>query len=165
VLDAQVRKLSDRLNTLSTTVFAMVRTPQQPSAAESRSQEQLLLTPRSTITATAPPLPRGPLSVFESDDDDDENDDYEGREGTGLPYPNGRGKTADAGGPTRSPRDEEEEGEEEEPTPVVVRYGAFGEELRADDDDEDEDEQKRRKAARTLSLSQLTMGRAQRARV
>ncbi|EGY22780.1 hypothetical protein HYQ45_010063 [Verticillium longisporum] len=38
-------------------------------------------------------------------------------------------------------------------------YGAFGEELRDGDGDEDDEDGQRKKAARTLSLSQLTMGK------
>ncbi|KAG7133719.1 hypothetical protein HYQ45_008148 [Verticillium longisporum] len=38
-------------------------------------------------------------------------------------------------------------------------YGAFGEELRDGDEDEDDEDGQRKKAARTLSLSQLTMGK------
>jgi hypothetical protein len=59
----------------------------------------------------------------------------------------------------------------EESTPGVG-YGAFGEELKPDeeegeegDDGGDEDDPKRKKAARTLSLSQLTLGKGQRTRI
>ncbi|AEO53944.1 hypothetical protein MYCTH_2053975 [Thermothelomyces thermophilus ATCC 42464] len=172
ILEAQVKKLSDRLNTLSTTMFAMVRGP-----SESRSQERLashsvggssplLLTPKTTVPAP-PPLPQEPLSVFESDDDDDDDDDG-GKEEAELPPSKSRGK-ADAGEGrrgvvnSRAPR--------EEPAPIVT-YGAFGEELREDDGEDGDgdggdaaDDQKRKKAARTLSLSQLTMGKGQRTKV
>lgn len=171
VLEAQVKKLSERLNTLSTTMFAMVRGP-----SESRSQERLappsvggssplLLTPR---TFTAPSQRQQQLSIFETDEDEDDDDD--------APQVRKQGQ-ANA--------DILEEGElteddfqtpREERTPMVG-YGAFGEELRPDEDNGgeddgggggsvgDEDEHKRKKAARTLSLSQLTLGTGQRTRI
>ncbi len=178
-LEAQVKKLSDRVNTLSTTMFAMIRSP-----SESRSNERLaasaaaaaapstpsasavsLLQSPKTLRVPPPPRPRQEqLSMFETDDDDDEN------------VPAGRGKRK---------TDLDEEGEvteddfqtpREERTPLVS-YGAFGPGgLRVpghDDDDDtegggasgDEDDPKRKKAARTLSLGQLTLGKGQRARV
>lgn len=134
-LEAQVKKLSERLNLLSSTMFAMVRDP-----AKSKSQERLrpdtnATTPAPTpsptgLTSVSIPVPAGKAqSVFEDDDDDGstvakEGDDY-----------------SEA---FQTPR------EESGPT----NYGAFGEELKDDDDDP-----KRKKAARTLSLSQLTMGK------
>jgi hypothetical protein len=169
VLEAQVKKLSERLNTLSTTMFAMVRGP-----SESRSQERLappsvgggsplLLTPRTFTTSSQR---QQQLSIFETDEDDDEDDDT--AQSKTLPSTN---------------TDILEEGEiteddfqtpREERTPMVG-YGAFGEQLRPDADDdgedenndgaEDEDEHKRKKAARTLSLSQLTLGMGQRTRI
>ncbi|KAL2165817.1 hypothetical protein VTG60DRAFT_3755 [Thermothelomyces hinnuleus] len=169
ILEAQVKKLSERLNTLSTTMFAMVRGP-----SESKSQERLashsvggssplLLTPKTTVPAP-PPLPQEPLSVFESDDDDDDDEEKEEAE---LSRSKSWGKAGAGEGRrgvvnSQAPR--------EEPTPIV-RYGAFGEELREDDGEDedgdggDADDQKRKKAARTLSLSQLTMGKAQRTKV
>ncbi|KAK0729131.1 hypothetical protein B0T21DRAFT_207534 [Apiosordaria backusii] len=152
-LESQVKKLSERLNTLSSTVFAMVRSP-----SESRSHERLapaasssslgggspLLLPNSQKTRLhVPPVTQQQeqLSVFdESDDDDDEE-----------------AKTVEVG-------KDDEEGVEEFQTPVEVKYGAFGEELREGEEGDDE-EHKRKKAARTLSLSQLTLGKGQRAQV
>ncbi|KAH6650207.1 hypothetical protein F5144DRAFT_37639 [Chaetomium tenue] len=102
-LEAQVKKLSERLNTLSTTMFAMVRGP-----SESRSQERLgmvgsgggagssvgggsgggggsalslPLTPKMASPLLAPPpalFPREQLSVFETDDDDDDDGEVSG---------------------------------------------------------------------------------------
>jgi len=167
-LEAQVKKLSERLNTLSTTMFAMVRGP-----SESRSHERLAppssvggssplpLTPKRSLLA--PPLiPREQLSVFESDDDD------EGGEEVGS-QPVKKQARADL--------EEGETTEDDFQTPREVRtpmvgYGAFGEELRPEDDggdgdgdDPGEDDPKRKKAARTLSLSQLTLGKGQRMRI
>ncbi|KAK4681738.1 hypothetical protein QC764_110060 [Podospora pseudoanserina] len=168
-LESQVRKLSERLNTLSSTVFAMVRSP-----SESRSQERLIAPAASSSSlSTGSPLllpnslkgtpttrakshvpavtqqGQEQLSVFDDDDDDDDDDD-----------------------------EEEEEEEKDFQTPMeVVKYGAFGEELKDHgvvgeeggdgegewggnlDGDGGGEENKRRKAARTLSLSQLTLGR------
>ena len=146
-LEAQVRKLSERVNALSSTMFAMVRDP-----AKSRSQERLaggVVSASSTNTPTKgqqqqsssllsiPPVPKA-SSVFEDDDDDS---DFEGdKEGTGAAVPSEFG---------------DETASEAFQTPGEERahYGAFGEELREDDDP------KRKKAARTLSLSQLTLGK------
>jgi hypothetical protein len=174
-LEAQVKKLSDRVNTLSTTMFAMIRSPSEsrsnerlaasaaaaapPASAVGGSAVSLLQSPKTLLV----PPPRRPrqeqLSVFETDDDDDDE-------------------------PKRK-RDLDEEGEateddfqtpREERTPLVS-YGAFGPGgLRVpghDDDDDTEgggasgedDDPKRKKAARTLSLGQLTLGKGQRARV
>jgi hypothetical protein len=168
-LEAQVKKLSERLNTLSTTMFAMVRGP-----SESRSQERLsppsvggssplLLTPR---TFTAPSQRQQQLSIFETDEDDDEDADV----AQSKELPSMKTDILEEGEITeddfQTPR--------EQRTPMVG-YGAFGEQLRPDVDDdgedendvgaEDEDEHKRKKAARTLSLSQLTLGMGQRTRI
>lgn len=166
VLEAQVKKLSERLNTLSTTMFAMVRGP-----SESRSQERLappsvgggsplLLSPKSFPVHSQ--RQQQQLSIFETDEDDDDD-------------------AAQSKKPFTTKADILEEGEiteddfqtpREERTPMVG-YGAFGEELRPDegdgedgrDDGGDEDDMKRKKAARTLSLSQLTLGTGQRTRI
>ncbi len=68
------------------------------------------------------------------------------------------------------PEAEEEFAEDDFQTPREERpplsYGAFGEELRPDEDeDPDSDDPKRKKAARTLSLSQLTLGKGQRTQI
>ncbi|KAK4205280.1 hypothetical protein QBC40DRAFT_302929 [Triangularia verruculosa] len=106
-LESQVKKLSERLNTLSSTVFAMVRSP-----SESRSHERLAPAASSSSLNTASPLllpqsktlhvppvtqqQQEQLSVFDESDDEDEEV-----------------KTVD-----------------EFQTPREVKYGAFGEELR-----------------------------------
>lgn len=129
-LEATVRKLSERMNNLSTTMFAMVRDP-----AKSRSSERL----RPPTATTAPPP--APISILRSNknvgfDQDDEDS------GSDSPL-----------------KDGEDEYSESFQTPTEesgAAYGAFGEELR----DEEEDDPNRKKAARTLSLSQLTYGKA-----
>jgi len=149
-LEAQVKKLSERLNVLSTTMFAMIRGP-----SESRSQERL--TPGGNSPALHPPKvhPVPPstqvlrsLSGLESDDEDEES--------------NFRAVTTKA-------EVEEDALTEDFQTPAEDRpplsYGAFGEELRPDDDG-DASDPKRKKAARTLSLSQLTLkGQSQRTQI
>ncbi|KAJ9142218.1 hypothetical protein NKR23_g7493 [Pleurostoma richardsiae] len=154
-LEAQVKKLSQRLNTLSTTMFAMVRDP-----SKSRSRERLAPTATSPTTTTAaaavtvtapaatvatpavlspvsitvpPPPSSSAQSMFEEDDDSSPTkEDYQ---------------EEDFQTPAEEPRS----------------YGAFGEELREEQDSDDDP--KRKKAARTLSLSQLTYGRGVSARV
>ena len=134
-LEAQVKKLSERLNTLSTTMYAMVRDP-----ARSRSQEHLrppapaLQQSRSASGPLVSPVhtPLKARSAFEGDDDSE----------------------TEKGPVQRGAGEGEQEEDFQTPRP---HYGAFGEELR--EDDGDEDDPKRKKAARTLSLSQLTLGR------
>jgi hypothetical protein len=163
-LEAQVKKLSERVNTLSTTMFAMVRGP-----SESRSQERLAtvaaaaattttttsggssplvpLPPRSTLRVPGPLppplLPREQLSVFETDDEDEDGDgDGEGAAAADVQVAKKQGLSA----PPSKTGLEEEAGDiteddfqtpREEQTPMVG-YGAFGEELRPDEDDVDD---------------------------
>jgi hypothetical protein len=160
-LESQVKKLTDRLKSLSTTVYAMVRGP-----SESRSYERLAPSasqpsPRFVASSSllVPQQPQEQRSVFETDEDDDE--------GTDAIAKNQGAKT--------DPREEGELTEDDfqtprEDWPNPLAYGAFGEELRPDDDEDDdnegdEDDPKRKKAARTLSLSQLTLGKGQRVRI
>jgi len=64
----------------------------------------------------------------------------------------------------REPEDEDFQTPREEQTPLS--FGAFGEELIPDDGDNgDTDDPKRKKAARTLSLSQLTLKKGQRTQI
>lgn len=167
-LEAQVAKLSARLNTLSATMYAMVR-GEGGGIAKARSQEQLLLSPLpqpQPTPATAPhvpPVKQATLSAFDADDEnahdnkpgeDDDHDDDDDRRTEEFLTPG-----------------------EERSTLGGYGFGAFGEPLRvneddeteADDDDddgddgrneaEDKDDAGRKKAARTLSLSQLTLGK------
>lgn len=214
-LEAQVKRLSERLNTLSTTMFAMVRGP-----SESRSQERLAssspavvgggASPSSKTLLAAPtpaPAPSATLpsplrehhqqqqqqqtSVFETDDEGETEAEAadlapskrrrrqrrrrrQQQEGDLLSPPLIRG-AADT--ELEEEEEDEEEGESDFTEDDLQRpaCGAFGEVLRVDDDDNDDDDgadsgdegndPKRRKAARTLSLSQLTMGRGQRNRI
>jgi len=147
-LEAQVKKLSDRLNSLSTTMYALVRDP-----ARSRSQEHLqpIPSPASQPRTVVPGLPQNPAqkslktrSAFDDDSDVEKAQQL---------------RSGGAGDPGEDEEEEEEDGHEDFETPREEdhpRYGAFGEELR---DDDDEDDPKRKKAARTLSLSQLTLGK------
>lgn len=147
-LEAQVKKLSERLSALSTTMFAMIRGP-----SESRSQERLtpsaggnsplLQPPKTLFVPPSAQIPK-PLSGFETDDEDEEEPEV--------------AKTA----PRKSEAVDDEDLTEAFQTPLEDlqpphNYGAFGEELRPDDEEEDDDDPKRKKAARTLSLSQLTL--------
>lgn len=183
-LEVQVKKLSERMNTLSSTMYAMLRDPHKSRSQErltpSRSHERLspasaavvgenklsgaagamansqskLLSKPSTGSLslslgtpsgqTFPSVPQvgttsfggnggkppivKTLSVFESDGDEDS----EHEDGSAF----------------QTPR------EEQSPHP----YGAFGEDLRDETDDGEELDPRRKKAARTLSLSQLTLG-------
>jgi hypothetical protein len=122
--------------------------------AKARSQEQLLQPPTPTAPATeqvnAVSIPKKPalgtLSVFDTEEDDKRIEDDDERQ---------------------TEEDFLTPGEERS-TLGIYNYGAFGEELR-DEDLEDEqqgndrhvgdDDSKRKKAARTLSLSQLTLGK------
>jgi hypothetical protein len=165
-LEASVKKLSERLNTLSTTMFAMVRGP-----SESKSQERLapssiggsspLLKPPPT-SLLVPPPPQEQLSVFETDDDEEEEEGDETEVRSSTKQSSKADEEED-----EVTEDDDFETPREERTPLT--YGAFGEELRPDDDDDGagggEDDSKRKKAARTLSLSQLTLGKGQCTRV
>lgn len=140
-LEAQVKKLSDRLNSLSTTMYALVRDP-----AKSRSQEHLVppspLPPKSAPSSQPTPTqkPLKTLSIFEGG----------GIDSTKAGRRRGDSRVGDEG-------DEDDANDDfQTPREEHPRYGAFGEELR---DDDDEDDPKRKKAARTLSLSQLTLGK------
>jgi len=156
-LEAQVSKLSERLNTLSSTMFAMIRGPSEP-----RSQERLnpsggghspLLQPPKAIPVLSSTHVLKSLSSFEAKIEH------------ASPSPETRviATTED----TEGGADEDDfQTPREEQTPL---FGAFGEELRADDDEDgrggDTGDQKRKKAARTLSLSQLTLKKGQRTQI
>ncbi|KAK4226152.1 hypothetical protein QBC38DRAFT_238636 [Podospora fimiseda] len=151
-LEAQVKKLSERLNTLSSTVFAMVRGPSESRSAErlsplpSVSSSSPLLSPPKMLVVPPPPVVQEQLSVFEESDSEDEEEEEE-------TFPTET---------TVAAADEEEEDFQTPSENIQVSpfkyHGAFGEELRPDDLVDDDG---RKKAARTLSLSQLTMGKGQ----
>lgn len=177
LLEDQVRKLSERMNNLSTTMFAIVRDP-----AKSKSQERLRpQTAGSTISTSATPLGNtssagahlAPLSV---------NTAGGGRSASAI-APSSKaqsifGKEAALGALSLAGSPSREVGEDdfseafqtprEEATPGLgLEYPAFGDEFGAaapggyagQESPAEEDEEARKRAARVLSLSQLTMGK------
>lgn len=174
LLEDQVRKLSERMNNLSTTMFAMVRDP-----AKSKSQERLRpQTAGSALSAAAAAAPHGnvgthlaPLAVSTT-----------GRSASAI-APSSKaqsifGREAVPGGISLAGSPSKDIGEDdfseafqtprEEATPGLgSEYSAFGDEFGAaaggyagqEGLAQDEDEEARKKAARVLSLSQLTMGK------
>lgn len=156
LLEDQVRKLSERMNQLSKTMFAMVRDP-----VKSKSQERLrpqtassgtnstYLAPISVNNPGRPAI--APSSKAQS---------IFGRDMAGL------GIASLSGSPSKEVNDdafsESFQTPREEMTPGQVEpfgdeFGAsvgYGGGVGGGDDDDDE-----KKAARTLSLSQLTMGK------
>jgi len=150
-LEAQVRKLGERVNSLSSTMFAMVG-GSGPAAKKARSTERLGATAAaaavaasssSSSSAPAPTASAGKRSVFEEGGDADDKRMLR----LGLPA------AAAAAGPRSGAETPRYVEGVEGATPL---YGAFGEELRVEPDEPDP---QRKKAARTLSLSQLTLGR------
>lgn len=162
LLEDQVRKLSERMNNLSTTMFAMVRDPARSKSSE-RTRPQ---TAGSTVAPTpsnSTPLP-APSAVFVNTSSraiapSSKAQSIFGKESAGL------------GSIASSPSKEVGEDEYSEafqtpmegPTPRVGSPpAAFGDEFGAAVGPEDvgdvDDDEERRKAARVLSLSQLTMG-------
>ncbi|KAL2017721.1 hypothetical protein VTK56DRAFT_1746 [Thermocarpiscus australiensis] len=159
-LESQVRKLSERVNTLSTTMFAMVRRP-----SESRSQERLGLASSSSVVVgggsgggspllqaqaqaqqpktllVPPPQRQEQLSVFETDDDDEEEEE----ETEGGSRKRGSSSLSSSSAQAKQgPENEEGEFTEDDfQTPREDRtqlpYGAFCEGLRPGDEDEDEE--------------------------
>ncbi|KAK0656683.1 hypothetical protein B0T16DRAFT_43026 [Cercophora newfieldiana] len=151
-LEAQVAKLSERLNTLSSTMFAMIRAP-----SELRSQERLTPIGGRSSPRIQPPkaIPVPPstqvlksLSSFEAQIED-----------ASIPG------TTNAGATVTEPDEDDFQTPREEQTPLNFG-GAYDEGVRPDDEDEaDTDDPKRKKAARTLSLGQLTLGKGQRTQI
>jgi hypothetical protein len=178
-LEAQVRKLSERMNNLSTTMFAMVRDPAKggkPSTAE-RTRPQTAasgttiansacLAPVHAATAAQPALrPSSPAvdpsskaqSIFGKDSSltsiagsptKDVDDEYSDAFQTPREEPGGM-----TPGAQYEPFGVAVGGEFGSPVP----YGVAAEEHA--DEDEDEEDLRRKREARTLSLSQLTMGK------
>lgn len=135
-LEAQVAKLSQRLNTLSATMYAMVR---------SKSQEPLR--PPTPTPETIHVVPK--LTYDESDltMTGVENDDESGRQSADdFLTPSEDRSTLGYNNPAYR-RYEEDEDDESDTASEVGELPP------------DEDDAKRKKAARTLSLGQLTMGR------
>ncbi|KAK7745082.1 hypothetical protein SLS53_003317 [Cytospora paraplurivora] len=185
-LEAQVRKLSERMNNLSTTMFAMVRDPAKKSKSHERLRPQTAAasgttlansTPANAVAAAIPDLPgkdnssgsrsphlaanpssRAPQSIFgnspagspvkELGDDDYYSEAFQ------TPREE----------PGQTPGLQQQQQQRYEPFGVIVdEFGAAGKRYsggEGDEEDEDEEDVRRRKTeARTLSLSQLTMGK------
>jgi len=136
-LEVEVRRLTQRLNMMSM------------SSARQHDSTQLLDPPPTAKSF-------GQLSVF--DDDDEEDDDHEDDESvTGANLRSRPMRPEDSGIATGGgdEREDEEAYSEAFATPAEDRtFGAFGEVLK-----EEEGDGGRKKAARTLSLSQLTLGK------
>jgi hypothetical protein len=147
-LEAQVAKLSQRLNTLSATMYAMVRSD-SGSLAKARSQDQLLLQPptpkQSPAQVKSIPVreKQATLSAFDAEDDDRQTEEEFLTPGEERSTLGGYGFGV-FGEPLRNDEQIEEEEEEEDMT---------------ENETEAEDDSKRKKTARTLSLSQLTLGK------
>ncbi|KAK3397597.1 hypothetical protein B0T20DRAFT_393416 [Sordaria brevicollis] len=193
-LEGQVKKLSDRLNALSSTMYALVRDSGSWGGAPDPSS------PRSVTSGGGRGRGHPPThipSVFDyaqghdrDDDvdvDDDDDEDLDDNVGPAMRHHGGvtvsQAKLALVAKPTsRGGRDDDEAEDfqtprEEFQTPMaptpVYTYGAFSPEPEGESDGEDEAaegsggeissdaraERKQKKAARTLSLSQLTMGK------
>lgn len=163
-LEDQVRKLSERMNNLSSTMFAMVRDP-----AKSKSNERLRPQTAASTAAPTNTAHLAPISI-----------NTRGAPPTVDPSSKAQsifGKDSRFSSVTNSPAVETADDEfseafqtpREEPgaTPNLQQYEPFGgvDEFGGvaaqypEEGDEDEDDLNRKKAARTLSLSQLTMGK------
>ncbi|KAL1851365.1 hypothetical protein VTK73DRAFT_9430 [Phialemonium thermophilum] len=195
LLEAQVQKLSDRLNGLSTTMYAMVRDPAR-SRSRSREEGQFLQ-----------PSPRSPLLQPQTKPKQQQHHQlhhHRQQQQQQLPKASSNtlasGDTPPTSAPLHTPQtatlsvfetDDESEAEmarraaaaaeeaqrtkrpSEKKSPQrsgAYGYGAFGEELLEDEEagEGDGDSPKRKskkKAARTLSLSQLTLSREARVRI
>ncbi|KAL8419633.1 hypothetical protein RB594_002717 [Gaeumannomyces avenae] len=182
-LEVQVKKLSERMNTLSSTMYAMLRDPHKSRSQErltpSRSHERL--SPASAAVAGDSKLP-GVVGAMANSQSRLLSKPSAGSLSLSLGTPSGQtfppvpqvGTTSFGGIGGKPPivktlsvfesdgeDSEHEDGsvfqtprEEQSPHP----YGAFGEDLRDETDDGEELDPRRKKAARTLSLSQLTLG-------
>lgn len=180
-LEAQVRKLSERMNNLSTTMFAMVRDP-----AKSKSTERL----RPQTAASSTTIANSACLAGSVPANANTNANAHAAH-TGRPTVNPSSKAQSIFGKNSSvvsmassspsarelgddeysevfqtPREEpgSTPGQQFELFGGVDEFGVASAAARryADeegDEDEDEEDLKRKKAARTLSLSQLTMGK------
>lgn len=174
LLEDQVRKLSERMNNLSTTMFAMVRDP-----AKSKSQERLRPQTAGSGLGT-PETPHGNAGTLSVN-----TTAAGGGRSSSAIAPSSKaqsifGREAVPGGLSLAGSPSKDIGEDdfseafqtprEEVTPGLgSEYPAFGDEFGAaaatggyagqEVPAEEEDEEARKKAARVLSLSQLTMGK------
>lgn len=172
ILEDQVRKLSERMNNLSTTMFAMVRDPNK-----SRSNERLRpQTAHSNMSSSTPPAPLpsagahlGLLSVNTRPAiaPSSKAQSIFGKESVPAGALNSL-----ASSPSREVADDDQFSDafqtpREEPAPGGMTYSqAFGDDFGGagygaveQRSETEEDLEERKKAARTLSLSQLTMGK------
>lgn len=163
LLEDEVRKLSERMNKLSTTMFAMVRDP-----AKSKSQERLR--PQTSHSPIGPPTPSNtdsthltPISINTA-----------GNKGGVAPSSKAQSIFGKEAGLASSPSKDVTEDDFSEafqtprelPTPGVnSEYPAFGDEFGAaanaagyTREGQAEADEAQKKAERVLSLSQLTMG-------
>jgi len=151
-LEAKVRSLSQRVDVLSGGIIA---TPHRAIAVNTEPPH----TAKSLGTFSA--FDEDPSDEEEEGSDDDDEEELEQEDHTLGPRTLTRETTAVAGRQVEihveddASYSEAFETPREETEPINQRYGygAFGEELR------DEDSDGRKKAARTLSLSQLTLGK------
>lgn len=179
-LEEQVRKLSERMNNLSTTMFAMVR---DPAKSQSRSNERMRpQTAHSASSVSTPPATStshhhhhhlAPISVNTSRTSpsaiapSSKAQSIFGKESVA---PTGALSSL-ASSPSKEVGDDEFsdafQTPREEPTPGGLTYSqAFGDDFGAaagyaaeQRGETEEDMEERKRAARTLSLSQLTMGK------
>lgn len=162
ILEDQVRKLSERMNNLSTTMFAMVRDPNK-----ARSSERLRPQTAHSTTTPAPLLTKMPAIAPSSKAQSIFGKESVVPAGGALPSSPSREADDDQFSDAfQTPR--------EEPAPGGMTYSqAFGDDFGAaaagsdqqGGEGEEEDLEDRKKAARTLSLSQLTMGKGAPARI
>lgn len=177
-LEAQVRKLSERMNNLSTTMFAMVQSP-----AKTKSYERLrpqtaasgTTTPTTTTAANSAQLSPVPANAATA---------AAGKPPASAVNPSSKAQsifgknsslTSVASSPSKelgddeyseafqTPREEpggQTPGQQFEPFGMVDEFGAAAAPAHySEEGDEDEEDLRRKKEARTLSLSQLTMGK------
>lgn len=185
-LELQVKKLSERVNTLSSTMYAMLRDPHKSRSQErlttSRSHERLTPGPAAAAAGDnkVPGVPEGMPSSQSRLLSKPSNSSLllspSPPLGQALPTMPQMGTTSFGGNGSKPPivktlsvfegHGDEEDSEREDAsafqTPREEQsphpYGAFGEDLRGETDEGDELDPRRKKAARTLSLSQLTLG-------
>lgn len=161
LLEDQVRKLSERMNNLSSTMFAIVRDPVAKSAKA--SQERLRPdTARSTVGATSENASANgaaylaPISANISTSSkpaiapSSKAQSIFGKDSAGLGI-----ATSMAGSPSKE--DDAFSDAFQTPKEEMTFGDEFGSAATAYENDEAEEDRKR--AARTLSLSQLTMGK------
>ena len=167
-LEAQVRKLSERMNNLSTTMFAMVRDP-----AKTKSYERLR--PQTAVSSTtignsaylAPISANAVAGKPPAGSAVNPSSKAQSIFGKNSSLPSVASSPSKEVGDDeyseafQTPREEpgSTPGQQFEPFGGVDEFGAARTRYSDEGDEDDEDELNRRKEARTLSLSQLTMGK------